>query len=389
MRLKQFALPALMTVLLAACAIVPETTPAPRRATATPPVPAPTPAVRASSAVVTADGVAQTASPEVVLSADVGAKVTEINVEPGQAVKRGDVLGRLDDTALQDTLTDAQLQLRALEAQIAQQQTPASKADIASARAALASARMNLQVAQRGATPEELDQARIAWESARSAYLAAQVKRDVECGPPLGKESLPCQSQEAAYGNAYESERSALERYEFLKLPPTPDKIAQARQSVVQAQARLSELEAGTRAEQQDVFDAQLSQARSAVKRAQDNLINAIVLSPCDCVVQEVNVNIGVVPKGNAFTLIDLNGLQFRTTNLSERDLGSIKAGDGATVRMKAFDERFNAKVAAVVPQSSGEQGSVALFTVILDLDAGGQTILPGMTGQAEIEIGE
>ena len=327
----------------------------------------------------------QTASPPVVLSADVGAKVIEVNVEPGQRVKRGDVLGRLDDTTLRDALEDAQLQLRTLEAQIAQQQTPASEADLASARAALASAQLNLQVAQRGATPAELEQARLAWEGTRAAYLAAQVKRDVECGTPLGKDVIPCQLQEASYGNAYENERGALERYTLLQQPPTPDKIAQARQNVAQAHARLAELEAGTLPEQQNVFAAQLNQARSAVKRAEDNLINAIVLSPCNCLVQEVNVNVGIVPRGNAFTLIDLGVLQFHTTNLSERDLGNLAAGNPATVRLKAFDQRFDAKVAAVVPQASGEQGSSALFTVILDLDAGGNPVLPGMTGQAEI----
>jgi HlyD family secretion protein len=378
---------ALAAITLSACAIVPETTPAPRP-TAAPTAPATNATPIPPNAIVTADGVVQTAAPAIMLSADVGSKVTELNVEPGQRVKRGDVLGRLDDTTLRETLEDAQLQLRILEAQVAQQQTPAREADIASARAALGSAQLNLQTVQRGATPAELEQARLAWEGARAAYLAAQVKRDVECGTPLGKEIVTCQLQEASYGSAYENERNALEKYEALKSPPTADKIAQARQSVVQAQGNLDNLLAGTRSEQQTVFDAQLRQAQAAVKRAQDNLINTVVLSPCDCVVQEVSVNVGIVPKGNAFTLIDLSRLQFRTTNLSERDLGSIQAGDAATVRLKAFDQRLSATVAAIVPQSSGEQGAAALFTVILTLDVAGLPVLPGMTGQAEIEIG-
>jgi multidrug efflux pump subunit AcrA (membrane-fusion protein) len=381
---------AAVVIALSACAIVPDTTPTPQPpATATPaatPAPtAPTAPPQPRNTVVSAEGVVQTGLPAVVLSADVGAKVVEINVEPGQRVKRGDVLGRLDDTSLRDALQDAQLQLQTLEAQIAQQQTPATEADLASARAALSAAQLNLQVAQRGATPADLEQARIAWEGARASYLAAQVKRDVECGTPLGKDIIPCQLQEAAYGNAYESERNALERYTFLQQPPTPDKIAQARQSVVQARTRLEALEAGSSAEQLGLFEAQKRQARSAVKRAQDNLINATVLSPCDCVVQEVNASVGVVPRGNAFTLIDTAVLQFRTTNLSEQDLGAIQTGDRAVVRLRAFDARLDATVASVVPQSSSEQGSAAIFTVILNLDAGGQTVLPGMTGQVEI----
>ncbi|MCS6848361.1 MAG: biotin/lipoyl-binding protein [Anaerolineae bacterium] len=335
---------------------------------------------------VSADGVVKTAVPPIALAADVSAKVLTVSVEPGQAVKTGDVLATLDDAALRDALADAELQLALVEAQIAQARAPARPEDIASARAALAAAQANYTLVRQGPTESEIEQARLSWVAAREAYLAAQVDRDVACGTPAGTGIPACQAKEASYGNAYESERAAYANYQRLLQPATREQLAQANANVVSARARLQALEAGPSEAQQQVFEAQLAQARSAVQRARDNLREAIVRSPCTCIVQEVNVAVGSVPKGVAFTLVRLDGLVFETTNLSERDLAAIKIGSRATVRLKAFDRAFSGQVAALLPQSTGAQGGAALFTVLIALDPTGARILPGMTGRAEIE---
>ncbi len=333
-----------------------------------------------------ADGVVKTAVPPIALAADVSAKVLNIHVEPGQAAEMGDVLATLDDATLRDALADAELQLALVEAQIVQAQAPARPEDISSARAALAAAQANYTLIQQGPTESEIEQAHLSWIAAREAYLAAQVDRDVACGTPAGTGIPACQAKEASYGNAYESERAAYANYQRLLQPVAREQLAQASANVASARARLQALEAGPSAEQQQVFEAQLSQARSAVQRARDNLREAVVRSPCICIVQEVNVAVGSVPKGVAFTLVQLDALIFETTNLSERDLAKIEIGNRATVRLKAFDRTFSGTVAAILPQSTGAQGGVALFTVRIALDPTEVRILPGMTGRAEIE---
>ncbi|BCX02526.1 MAG: HlyD family type I secretion periplasmic adaptor subunit [Candidatus Roseilinea sp.] len=345
----------------------------------------PTQAVAARTTI-SADGVVKTATPPIALAADVSAKVLTVNVEPGQAVKVGDVLAMLDDTALRDALADAELQRALVEAQIAQAQAPARPEDIASARAALAAAQANYALIQQGPTESEIEQARLSWVAAREAYLAAQVDRDVACGTPAGTGIPACQAKEASYGSAYESERAAYANYQKLLQPVTREQLTQANANVVSARARLQALEAGPSEAQRQVFEAQLTQARSAVQRARDNLREAIVRSPCTCIVQEVNVAVGGIPKGVAFTLVTLDALMFETTNLSERDLTAIKIGSRATIRLKAFDRAFSGKVAAILPQSTGAQGGAALFTVLIALDPSEARILPGMTGRAEIE---
>ena len=96
----------------------------------------------------------------------------------------------------------------------------------------------------------------------------------------------------------------------------------------------------------------------------------------------------GVVPTGTAFTLVDLTGIQFKTTNLVEGDVAKIKVGAPVTIRLKSYADGFSGKVSAVLSQSSGTQGSSALFTVLIQLDPTDKQLLPGMTGQAEIAPG-
>jgi multidrug efflux pump subunit AcrA (membrane-fusion protein) len=53
----------------------------------------------------------------------------------------------------------------------------------------------------------------------------------------------------------------------------------------------------------------------------------------------------------------------------------------------KAYAEQFTGKVSAVLAQSSGTQSDVSLYTVLIGLDKTQAKLLPGMTGQAEIEL--
>lgn len=350
-------------------------------------VPVPTQRVAARTTV-SADGIVQTANAPIALAAAIDAKVATVNVEPGQRVKRGEVLATLESSSLKDALEDAQLQLQLTEAQIKQNSAETRPEDIESAKAALSSAQLQYAQVKRGPTASEIEEARLNWEAARASYLAAQVNRDVYCGVPGMRDSVSCLTQEASYGNAYESERAALDRYQSLLQPVTKEKVQQAYAAVVQAQTRLEALQTGIAPEQQAVFDAQLNQARSAVKRAEDNLRETVVFSPCDCVVQEVNASVGTVPKGVAVTLIDLSGLQFKTTNLTERELANVQPGQPAEVRLRAVDGAITGQVEAVIPQSSGTQGGSALFTVLVKLNVPttGATVLPGMTGQVDVD---
>ena len=340
---------------------------------------------------VVADGVLALAAPPIPLTFEANAKVTAVNTRAGQTVQPGDVLGSVDETLLRDAVTDAQTNLDLVEAQIRLQGVPASKEDLASAQASLNSAYATYSTTKAGATASDVEQARMSWESAQAQYSSAQSSRDRACGED--KASASCKSQEAALGNAYESLQSAYERYQELLQPATKDKVTQAYSSVASAKARVDSLKSTLTDEQKRVAQLQFDQAKAALARAQANLKKAKLVSPCACVVQEANLVLGGVPTGTAFLLVNVKGIQFKTTNLSERDVANIAPGSAAKIRLKAFDESFVGTVSAVLAQSTGAQSGAALITVLIDIDvisglgATDKPLLPGMTGQAEIAI--
>ena len=96
---------------------------------------------------------------------------------------------------------------------------------------------------------------------------------------------------------------------------------------------------------QKQVYNVQLAQAQIAVERAQRNLVEAKLLSPCSCVVQDVTLTAGSASANGSITLLDRSQVQFRTTNLGERDVVNVHAGQAVTIRLKAFDQTFSGKV--------------------------------------------
>lgn len=334
---------------------------------------------------VTTNGVLALRVPTVQAGFDVNGTVTSVRVKAGQRVKPGDTLATLDDTDLRDAVEDAQLTLALTDANIRLQAIPVSKEDTNAAKAALSSANASYAVTKSGSKNSEIENARRSAEAAWLQYLAAQVTRDVHCGTFLGTTTLDCKANEAQYGNAYESMLAARASYQKLLEPVSKNTLTQAYAPVVSAQAKVDALNAATSAEQRTIAELQHEQAQAALERAQKKRSKATLVSPCACVVQLVNIAVGGAASANAFVLVDASRLQFQTTNLTERDLNGLRPGTRATIRLKAHDTALTGQVAAVLAQSSGTQSGVALFTVLIDLDAGDKLLLPGMTGQAEI----
>lgn len=349
---------------------------------------------------------------------------------------------RLNEVKRGATFSDinsARAALESAQARYAEVIKPTAASDLASAEANVLVVQKRLENARSGASPADLEQSLRSWNQAKNSLYGSQISRDAQCGN--GRESsAQCKSSEATVGQSFESERAAAARYETLKTPTeagiraaesdlavaqkrvddlkigaTQDRIKSANAEVQSAQARLNALylqnssdkqtqafaevasaesrlkqltdPAPLTAETKAVQAVQLANAKASVERAERNLVKAKLLAPCDCTVQDVNVSVGANATGAAMTLVDTRQVVFRTSNLSELNLGQIKVANVASVRLKPYDKTFAGKVSAILPSSSGVQGTSALFTVIIALDPATEDFLPGMTGQAEIAV--
>ena len=359
------------------------------RATSTP---LPTRVVTANTSI-TADGQLTLTVPIITLGFEQTGKVVSVTVSLGQSVKKGDLLGMVDDTSLQDSVTDAELSLASLEATIAQSTAPATEEEIAAAQAALNAAYVTYNTTKAGSTDEQIATAKQGVDSAWRSYLSAQISRDKACADIPGTttsqtNSTECKSGEASLGNAYEAWAAANDNYAKVKEPVTQDTLTQAYASVASAKARVDSLKAGVTEAQQKVYDEQIAQAQAKVELAKSNLSKAKLYSPCDCIVNEVNVAVGVVASSQAFQFVNLSDMKFLTTNLVETNVTKVKVGAPVSIRLKAYTETLTGTVSTILSKSTDTlSNGVAVYTVLIDIPALGKTLLPGMTGQADISI--
>ncbi len=135
-----------------------------------------------------------------------------------------------------------------------------------------------------------------------------------------------------------------------------------------------------------EVADAKVQQAQAQLESAQASLAQGMLLAPYNGTVVQVNVAPGeFVQPGQIVAVIgDLEHLQIETTDLSERDVPTIKLGQSATVSMEALNTELNGKVTAITPMADTVGGDV-VYKVTIALDEQTEGLLWGMNAEVKI----
>ena len=346
----------------------------------------PTP-VRVFQTTITADGQIVLPLPPQVFSfqsGGVSGTIEEIYVTPGQQVKTGQLLAKIDDTDLRNALTKAQASLASLEAQIASESAPALESDLAEAQASLTTAQIELADVLSRPSEEAITQAaadlrlrEIELRQAQEAYDTVAYAEGIGLSPQaaeLQRATLNYERAQATYNEATK--------------PATEAQMAAARLKVVQAQNQLEKLAAGIRPEAAAVNAAKVREAQLQVDEAQANLSKAQLYAPWDGEVTEVNAAPGISTSSASVTIARITPLRFATSNFSERNLADVSLGDEATIYLKTYPNvPFPAVIQRIELQSTGKDGDTALFTVYFDFNNAEFEVRPGMTGRVEISI--
>jgi HlyD family secretion protein len=310
--------------------------------------------------------------------------IEEVYVVPGQRVKKGELMARIDDTDLRNALTRAEASLASLQAQITSEEAPALPGDIAEAEAALVAAQADLKRLLSLPSDEAITQAaadlrlrEIELRQAQEAYDA------IAYSEGLGMSPQAAQLQQATIN--YERSNAA---YTEATKPATDAQIASARLQVVQAQNRLDKLQDETRPEIKAANEARIREAELQVEEARANLIKAQLFAPWDGEVTALNASPGMSTSSASVTLAQTEPLRFATSNFSERNLGDIQEGDQADIYLKAYPNTpFPAVIYRIELESNAKDGDTALFAVYFDFNSGEFEVRPGMTGRVEVSI--
>jgi HlyD family secretion protein len=183
--------------------------------------------------------------------------------------------------------------------------------------------------------------------------------------------------------------------------------VAQAQLEIAEAQLARQQrlLDAGviTQSEFENVT-LSFANAQASLVRAQTNfdlselqLADVRIRAPMDGTIIQKNVEEGAVIQsasanvsgGTAlFVMADLGEMQVRTL-VDETDVGELKPGLSADIRVEAFPDRtFRGVLEKIEPQATVEQ-NVTMFPVIVSINNQAGLLKPGMNAEVEVSIDE
>ena len=129
-------------------------------------------------------------------------------------------------------------------------------------------------------------------------------------------------------------------------------------------------------------------QAKAVWDSAAANLEQSTLLAPFDGTVVDIQIIPGeTVQSGQAvLTLVDLDHLQIKTTDLSERDITRVKIGQSVDVFIEALGVNVAGKVVRISPIAETVGGDV-VFPVTIELSEQPEGLLWGMTAEVQIAV--
>jgi HlyD family secretion protein len=372
---------------------------------------------------------------EAVLSFGASGKLAQVSVQPGLEVSAGQVLAKLDETALREKVVAAQVDLEATQARVDQLQEAPSPAQLAAAQLALASAeawqrelvarpspaQIAAADAEVAAAKKELealrslpdpstlaqaqarlDKASAALQQAQAAYDRVKDRPDVAMLPQALLLEQATIDYEAAKANLDAAQRkatpamlqaaqarldAAVARLEQLKAGPSADELAVAALQVELARAELAQLAAGPSAADLRQAAAAVQLAELSLARAQSDLEAATLVAPFDGTVLEVHAGPGeMVAAGQGLIrLADGSGLEVEATVIEE-DLPLVQAGQQVELFFDARPEaQVQGTVARIVPQRL--PGDRPLYPIYIAASSLPDGLLAGMTVDSSIVV--
>jgi HlyD family secretion protein len=282
---------------------------------------------------------------QVDVSVKITGRIVERLVKEGDKVARGQLLVRLDDSEL--------------------------AADVRRQEAALRSAQATLRDLQKGARAQEIEDARAAVSSAEATR--SMTEREYQRTDQLFRQNLIAAQDVDRARQAFEvakaQERSAREKLGLVLEGSRPDQIDAARW--------------------------QVTQAESALAQAQSRLREAQVVSPIDGVVLRKNLEAGETanPGVPILTLVNPKDVWLRAY-VPETEVGRLKVGDTATLRVDAFPNRvFTGRLIEIGSEAEYTPRNVQtkkervnlVFRIKIQIDNPEGVLKPGLPADADV----
>ena len=331
----------------------------------------------------------------------IAGRVVERAVDEGDAVRKGQVIARLDDAELGQQVSLAKAQLAGAEATLAELVAGSRPEEIAGSEAAASRAQSALDELLAGSRPQEVASAEAAVESAKSGLDNAKAEYDRQ--QELRSKNVASVRDFDIARTIYEAAQARLtearERLKLVKEGPRKEDIDQARAALTEAKERLALVKAGPRKETIDQARARVEEGRQLLALAETRLSYATIASPLDGVVLSKNVEPGeyVAPGTPVVTVGDLSNV-FLRAYINETDLGRVKLGQKAKVTTDTYrDKSYEGRVSFISPQAEFTPKNVQtpkervklVYRVKIQIPNPNAELKAGMPADAQLAAGE
>ncbi len=363
--------------------------------------PPPTPRPGSQGSVI-ASGVVAPAQ-QAQLAFALGGRVESIQIALGEQVTAGQVLARLAGIEeLQAAVSAAELQvlnaqqaLQSLSDDLFAEQTDALQS-LNAAREAVRNAQQKLDGFGVSSKPIDIEVARS--NVALAKRTLDQAKKDFrpyENKPESNLRRAALLSKLSDAQKRYDNAVTQLNRLTGTIVPEFNLQQAETELQIAQAQLQLAEehyalLSDGPDPEAVALAQARLKSAQDQASAARARLENLELKAPFDGMVSKINIHSGewAVPGQTIVEITDLEHLQVKTTDLSERDIPGIEIGQAVTVFIKALEATVNGRVSLIAPLADSLGGDVVYETTI-ELEEAVPGLRAGMTADVQFTAGE
>ncbi len=333
------------------------------------------------------------AADQTALAFGTSAPVTDVLVSVGNVVHKGDVLARVDTTAIDMQVRTAQINLEVAQNALDALEAPPSEYDLKSAELSVLSAQASLSSASQSAsTGNDAEIARLNTELAKNSLWQQQLSRDMSANPnPNAPNAVANRiASQANMANAEENVTDAEQSYQdTLNAVPDTSQLSSANASLISAQAKLDALNAGP-------SDTDLRKAQINIETAQLNLDTvqqqhdeAEIVAPFDGIVAAVNVEVGEMPpNAGAITLIDTNNYTI-TLSVDEKDIAQLAQGQAVNVTLQALNNVTLSGNVTRVDLSPSSTSDLVTYNVEVTLNPADAPVRPGMSAVANVVLNE
>ncbi len=347
---------------------------------------------------------------EVNIAFKTAGRLIERTVDEGDAVKKGQVIARLDRDQLVAQRQREAAGLASAESQLAQAETALEwekatlAGDVEQRRGDVAANEARLAELQNGARPQEKLDAQAAVDSAQSEVDRS--KKDWDRAQTLFKDDDISAAQFDQYRNRWESAtaalRSAKERQALVLLGPRAEVIQAQQAALERSRGALKMAEANTlemkrREEELATRRAAIAQSRASLAVIDSQLADTVEMSPVDGVVLVKSADIGeVLASGTSVVTVGDIDHPWLRGYVNETDLGRVRLGCKVKVTTDSYPGKvyagrvtFIAAEAEFTPKQiqTAEERVKLVYRVKIEMDNPRHELKSNMPADAEIVL--